>query len=90
MGKMGLETPGKHPPIPNLALCAKNKPLKGNVSFQKNTFFILAKGGFYFRRNESIFLANFIVYSMETIPRCKLESETFLILSSPPIMIDKV
>ena len=39
MGKMGLETPGKHPSIPNLALCAKNKPLKGNVSFQKNTFF---------------------------------------------------
>ena len=40
--------------------------------------------GFFFRRNESIFLANFIVYSMETILRCKLESETFFILSSPP------
>ena len=39
---------------------------------------------FFLRRNESIFLANFIVYSMETIPRCKLESETFFILSSPP------
>ena len=43
--------------------------------------------GFFFRRNESIFLANFIVYSMETIPRCKLESETFFILSSPPIKV---
>jgi len=44
----------------------------------------LPREGFFFRRNESIFLANFIVYSMETIPWCKLESETFFILSSPP------
>ena len=40
--------------------------------------------GFFFRRNESIFLPKFIVYIMETIPQCKLESETFFILSSPP------
>ena len=55
MGKMGLETPGKHPPIPNLALCAKNKPLKGNVSFQKNTFdflcslLLIKKNGFFIK-----------------------------------------
>ena len=45
------------------------------------------RGRVFFRRNESIFLPKFIVYIMETIPQCKLESETFFILSSPPTLV---